>query len=697
MTFTPAAAGDSITRDAGSWLADGFRAGETIRLAGTGANDGVYTIAQITAARLTFTSANKLLTGTATAAPATVVATAEPDVDSVFTNLPPDKIPLVLKDAAGNVVSGGTPVLAKDVVAALEQTGVKLASLAGQALDVAQLVLSQSTSRIVIGGNAKVIASQNVVISATALSDVTLKAPSIPIPLVNGIGSPFAAAMGSSNATATAVVQSGASITAGAVFNLSTNVTNNLDVTVSSPAGIVTGTEVATAAGALKSPIRIPAPALSIAAGHADSESESGLAAGSTVNAGAVYATATNADTFKVAAASTVVSPKTNFGDAAGVAVSDFASHALVHLDGTVTTVIGDVQAHARSVNSTDTTNSTALVTGAPFASPALNAITGLLLAPGVDPVEGPGTSQFGMAAAVAIAVSTNNADAHVGDNARVTAAGNLAVTSYAEDDLKAGASGSSFSTTTPTSPGSRVSLGGAFILGAYSNNANADVGKSAVVVAQQGVTVDAQAVVPPHLPFASDAQGALDFFRGLETLADQSKPSIDGSSPGAFASSLVGATKFATDATGGVLVGAAQAISPLADFLNGTLGIDGLATTYAISSAAAKTQDGNGLFAFSGTVDLLHVGNHATAYLDEGAHVTTSNGKSVSVTSSATVETIDVAGKGSLVSLVTSKGAAGGRQRRRRPRHQLRRRLPRQQAPTPPSRTASSCSRPAT
>ncbi|HBI43501.1 MAG TPA: hypothetical protein DDY78_11695, partial [Planctomycetales bacterium] len=51
-----------------------------------------------------------------------------------------------------------------------------------------------------------------------------------------------------------------------------------------------------------------------------------------------------------------------NFGDAASVAVSDFMSHALVHLDGMVTTTAGDVTAAAQSVNATNATSSTALV-----------------------------------------------------------------------------------------------------------------------------------------------------------------------------------------------------------------------------------------------------------------------------------------------------------------------------------------------
>lgn len=49
-------AATSITRSSGSWLADGFRVGDTVTIAGTTSNDGTKTITALTATVLTFAS-----------------------------------------------------------------------------------------------------------------------------------------------------------------------------------------------------------------------------------------------------------------------------------------------------------------------------------------------------------------------------------------------------------------------------------------------------------------------------------------------------------------------------------------------------------------------------------------------------------------------------------------------------------------
>jgi hypothetical protein len=50
LTF--AAAADTVTRSRGSWLADGFRVGDSVTVVGTASNDGTYTVAGVTAAVL---------------------------------------------------------------------------------------------------------------------------------------------------------------------------------------------------------------------------------------------------------------------------------------------------------------------------------------------------------------------------------------------------------------------------------------------------------------------------------------------------------------------------------------------------------------------------------------------------------------------------------------------------------------------
>jgi hypothetical protein len=53
-TFTFAAAGDTITRNRGSWVADGFAVGDTVTVAGSASNDGTHIITTLSATVMTF-------------------------------------------------------------------------------------------------------------------------------------------------------------------------------------------------------------------------------------------------------------------------------------------------------------------------------------------------------------------------------------------------------------------------------------------------------------------------------------------------------------------------------------------------------------------------------------------------------------------------------------------------------------------
>src|SRR5262249_33605640 len=60
VSVAPNATRDTITRASGSWLAEGFVAGQTITVAGAGGNNGTYTIAPggVTATTLKLTVSN---------------------------------------------------------------------------------------------------------------------------------------------------------------------------------------------------------------------------------------------------------------------------------------------------------------------------------------------------------------------------------------------------------------------------------------------------------------------------------------------------------------------------------------------------------------------------------------------------------------------------------------------------------------
>lgn len=51
---------DTITRENGSWIADGFRAGHEIVIANTGSNDGTYTVDSVSELVLTLDAADTL-------------------------------------------------------------------------------------------------------------------------------------------------------------------------------------------------------------------------------------------------------------------------------------------------------------------------------------------------------------------------------------------------------------------------------------------------------------------------------------------------------------------------------------------------------------------------------------------------------------------------------------------------------------
>lgn len=121
LTF--AAAGDTITRVAGSWITDGFKKGQTIRIAGTASNNGTHKVTAVTA--LVLTVGNTLTNETITSAGITIrtspwgadewdpcvagIATGNPaSTDTVprnmvFTKLQPIAWGVVTTDGAGGV------------------------------------------------------------------------------------------------------------------------------------------------------------------------------------------------------------------------------------------------------------------------------------------------------------------------------------------------------------------------------------------------------------------------------------------------------------------------------------------------------------------------------------------------------------------------------------------------------------------
>jgi hypothetical protein len=68
LVFTDAGSSDTISRSAGSWIADGFRAGQTIHVADTGNNDGYFQIQSLTDKLVTLVTGDVLTSQTTAAA-----------------------------------------------------------------------------------------------------------------------------------------------------------------------------------------------------------------------------------------------------------------------------------------------------------------------------------------------------------------------------------------------------------------------------------------------------------------------------------------------------------------------------------------------------------------------------------------------------------------------------------------------------
>ena len=143
LTFTESGAADTITRAAGSWITDGFRAGMQIQVTGAAAgNNGTFTIVSINVAGtvLTLAAENDVADGLPAAANITVFATPT-QWQSVNGNLNLTELYAVAYDAAsGSILGGaqdvGTPL--QSVAGTLQQT-ISFAIGGGTVLDAGDI------------------------------------------------------------------------------------------------------------------------------------------------------------------------------------------------------------------------------------------------------------------------------------------------------------------------------------------------------------------------------------------------------------------------------------------------------------------------------------------------------------------------------------------------------------------------------
>lgn len=618
LTFDPATR--TVTRSAGSWASDGFAPGKMIQITGTADNDGSYLVRSVAGANLVLDGSTPLKAETA--ANATVVGVKLANA----TALESDKVAQVtskILSTKENAQKDGTVGAKKDGL-------IRFAA-----------VDADAASSVQIRSGVEITATGDVSITAAAQTKAKFKNSSYNIGIT----------WGSSNASAETVVDSGAIITAGGLFDLQSRVRNLLDVQTNIEAG---------------SQLNAPT-AVAITYGSGRSNSLAEVRDGAQITAQNVSVVAVNNNDFNVASegkplAEGTFSKKTSANSQAiGLSYSDMKSTATANLGGTVISH-GDAEVRAESINVRNNVRSFAFTKdgdkessesgglfnpallskfAAKFNSPFIQDLfskadpehesTDATAAP-ANPAEQP---RFGFSAAVAVAISENTAIARLGapqtgqPKADIQADGSIHVSSLTEDNYKAASVGSA---------GSRVTfaIGGAVTWGDYENHADASVEPGVHATAGREVTVDSETRVPDQITVKQD----LDAFLALLQDLDDFKASADAITDdvGAVDKSnlLTDGPKALVDAVtphiGKVkqMLVAKDVLQGLKDYIGSPAKIvsNKIANTFSGANAQYKTEfDASGnssspgaKLTGSGSLTFLSVSNEGTATIGAGA-----------------------------------------------------------------------------
>jgi hypothetical protein len=632
-----------ITRlDNRSWETDGFDVGEEIKIIGSAKNDdNTYTIAAIKGNILELAPTDVLQSEDA---PEGIV------IKQVLTSVLPKDVPIqyFVRDENGKIIPMPTAQLETPTV---EQASniLKQQVVQNKILDFnlpVEAIKSAANSQITIKSNASITATGDVSIFASALSDVTLDTPNM------FLGGAYA----ESNAIAKTIVETGASISAGGDVALSSSVSNTLDLNVRVKSSGLIGT-----AGKF---LKIPGVQLSFAYGKGVSDSQTVVNDGAIINGNDVNVSSLTDNDFKVATKSQAKN-QGNVGLALGVAISDMESNSNAQVFGDVT-ARGDVAVNAEATNEFNQIEANGVVKQLklPFQDRAQQQIKQQLegqlekvkqklqaLKPGLGQNIGSSGEQkvtVDVGAGIAIANSTNHANAEIGDGARVQSAGKLDVTANAEDNFKAIAIGGA-------KMGSDVSIGGAVSVADYSNTANAHIGNAVVDVAH-ALTVKADATVPNQIEIDDD-------LKDIQNLSFGAPPDLSFSNLDEAAEVYEDVDNYAIE-TGQSL----DKLSNIEDYLNTNLGVaNKIATTFVAASAEAGGDNGNGKqLAVSGSVNLLTVNNAADAWIGQGAQINQTTAlaaadQTVTVDAATTIETINVGGIPSVKNVIAPETKSTG------------------------------------
>ena len=469
LTFTGNSQGQYVERNRGSWTDDGFAVGDQIKVTGTTAVAGMYTISSIQSngriLNLTRPTAFTLYPSVVFGANVTVEGMLE--LDSPLT--------------AGDLENATVGELGNSQFFDLTSW-------------LAQILSQTATAAVTVQDGVSIGAVNDLTISAKATTDISTTTSSLIFGITKAV----------TNATATVTIGA-ATLQAGGKVEISSEIENSMEATTSISAGFNPRTIV----GAFR---LLPGPAITITIGEAHSTSATTLAAGSVVEGDEVSITATNDNEFETATNSVIDGlAKANTGFAIGVTVGTYTSSATVTVNGTVRSE-GDLEVSAESKNGKDDFNANAGVQSTPYPLAGGGKISSLLNGfGGGNLFQLNGTSDasaIALSGAVAVGSSINSAVVTIGATAVLTSREDLTVKSYAEDNFNVNAiSWTSLSQSpgsTPFDPkqGSvaKVSLSGAVGVGSYTNTATTTITAGASLNAAGTMTVSSEAIMPIQL-----------------------------------------------------------------------------------------------------------------------------------------------------------------------------------------------------
>lgn len=613
--------GQTVTRSRGSWTADGFTAGDRIRIAGTTVNTGLYQIKSISAdgAALTLT-----LNAGDTLRPDAVF-----DV-SVARLLPTSS---TVRDAG---LSLSAPIPALSVAE----------SLIGF---LAQAVRQDTTAAVSVATGATVTATGSLTVTATAISVLTLSTQSI------WLGGTY----GRSSAVATVDVGAAQLRATGDVL-IATAVNNTAKIATTVNTGV---NMMAMAAGRLVggTPGLIPGPVISVTVGDVVSTARTSIADGALVEGAAVGIHATVTNDVRVLSTSMIWGlKKANTGISVGVVVSLLDSDATVTVGGTVRAT-KDLAVTSSAINVNNDAQTFADIDASAFLIPkGVGYQQGAATLVGVDLDSTFDSSEFALGAAVTVAISSNDARTFINAGAVLSSRGSVAIGSAAEDNATTVAVGGAVLEQDPAMGGSiaKVALAGGVAIGSYANRAATEVSKNAIVTAAHRLAVTADAVLPSQL---LNNELARAFGNG------SAQPQVW---PGTTADAQSGAAAGARPSVLTALLGLTSPYKIISQNIASS-------SVDAAAGGRKKNPDGTeadrSTFAISGAVIVLTIVNSATALVANNAiinnpaaatdpvfAVTAAADQSVAITASSRATTFHLAGL-SKVQDLAELGLGGG------------------------------------